>query len=140
MLDLLVCSISTLDENIIYCLCFAGKKTMIGNTPLLFVTFLLSMGSIAADQCKTTSAVPGHSLIKHVIKKVPAKDYERCTFACEQQSGCYSVNFISVDKTCELNNATRYWAPWSFITKESSLYSGILHGKQSTTQYTILLP
>ena len=102
---------------------------MTGNTALLFVTFLLSMGSIAADQCKTTSAVPGHSLIKHVIKKVPAKDYERCTFACEQQSGCYSVNFISVDKTCELNNATRYWAPWSFITKENSLYSGILHDK-----------
>lgn len=60
-----------------------------------------------ATPCHTTHSISGVALSGHSYRKIPSRSLDRCIFACEADSGCFSVNFILKTNVCELNSATK---------------------------------
>ncbi|KAL9963454.1 hypothetical protein ACROYT_G026965 [Oculina patagonica] len=54
------------------------------------------------------------------------KTFESCTFSCELEPQCFSVNYISLHKTCQLNNATKEYFPGDLVKQKGAFYMGMV--------------
>lgn len=90
---------------------------------MIFVIILWKFRQYGAtDVCVTVAPVEGWTLVGHVLKTKEDTTLSRCTFYCEIEQKCWSINFISTTNACELNSATKEMFPDDFTRKEDSQY------------------
>lgn len=82
--------------------------------------FLLSLHT--ADLCRTLTPVKNYVLIGHVIKTIPNTSFERCTYYCELDAKCISINFFAKTRDCEFNYASKEMFLHDLKRKEDSIY------------------
>ncbi|XP_048588810.1 lactadherin [Nematostella vectensis] len=76
--------------------------------------------------CRNVHSITDRTLSGHVIKTLPDKSLENCITACERESHCYSVNYLSITKTCQLNNKTLKWYPGDVVISPGAVHLGSL--------------
>ena len=59
------------------------------------------------------------------MRSLNHKSFESCTFSCELEPQCFSVNYISLRKT-ELNDATKEYFPADLVTQKGAFYMGMV--------------
>jgi len=91
---------------------------------LLYIS-LFYRSSVASD-CRSSFSFTDHVLTGHVIRTLNHKSFESCTFSCELEPQCFSVNYIPLHKTCQLNNATKEYFPGDFVTQKGAFYMGMV--------------
>lgn len=89
---------------------------------ILLHIIILYENSAGYNNCPTRFSEPGRILTGHVIYTLQRKTFESCTFSCELEWLCHSVNYFLLHKTCELNNATRDVFPEDIVEQ-----SGVVH-------------
>lgn len=90
---------------------------------MLVVSSLLLLFSIhTADLCKVIKPIKQHELIGHVIKTMQDTSFEMCTYRCELDVTCYSVNFHTNTGRCEFNYGSKEMFPEDFKTSRDTLY------------------
>ena len=91
------------------------------------LSFLVIAVMMQADntlqECQIKS-IPGHALNGSVYQTVPAQDYPTCFFTCEKDSSCMSLNYLTLEKKCELNTQNKETKPDQLLAKEGSIYFG----------------
>ena len=100
-------------------------------TMLLFLEFILLFTSLlykssVARECRSSFSVTDHVLNGHVMRTLNHKTFESCTFSCELEPQCFSVNFISLHKTCQLNDAIKEYFPGDLVKQKGSFYMGMV--------------
>ena len=98
---------------------------------LLFLEFILLFTSLfykssVASECRSSFSVTDHVLTGHVMRTLNHKTFESCTFSCELEPQCFSVNFISLHKTCQLNDAIKEYFPGDLVKQKGSFYMGMV--------------
>ena len=95
---------------------------------LEFVLFCISLfySSSVASECRTRFSVTDHVLTGHVMRTLHHKSFESCTFSCELEPQCFSVNYISLHKTCQLNDATKEYFPGDLVKQNGAFYMGMV--------------
>ena len=95
---------------------------------LEFVLLYISLfyRSSVASECRSSFSVTDHVLIAHVIRTLNHKSFESCTFHCELEPQCFSVNYIPLQKTCQLNNATKEYFPGSLVKEKGGFYMSMV--------------
>ena len=94
-----------------------------------------------SKSCNNNPSEYGFALIDHVYKSFLADRLASCYISCNMQPACQSLNYNLADKTCELNNDTKYFRPSHFVEKATFVYaenpdSGKLwNSSLSCTQY-----
>lgn len=90
---------------------------------MLVVSSLLLLFSIhTADLCKVIKPIKQHELIGHVIKTMQDTSFEMCTYRCELDVTCYSVNFHTNTGRCEFNYGSKEMFPEDFKRSRDTLY------------------
>ncbi len=92
---------------------------------LLYVS-LFSKLSACSIACRTSFSVKDRALTGHVIRTLNHKTFESCTFSCELEPQCYSVNYNSLHKTCQLNNAAKEYFPGDLVQQKGAFYMGMV--------------
>ena len=98
----------------------------------LYVAFILLFMSLfpkipaGSSICRTSFSVTDHVLSGHVMRTLNHKSFESCTFSCELELQCFSVNYISLHKTCQLNNATKEYFPGDLVKQKGAFYMGMV--------------
>ena len=92
---------------------------------LLFIS-LFSKISAGPSSCRTSFSDTDHVLTGHVMRTLNHKSFESCTFSCELEPQCFSVNYISLHKTCQLNDATKEYFPGDLVKKKGAFYMGMV--------------
>ena len=100
---------------------------------ILLHIIILYKNSAGSNNCPTRFSEPGRILTGHVIYTLQRKTFESCTFSCELEWQCHSVNYFLLHKTCELNNPSEIkWkllhTPlqqflWKYISGEMEIVS-----------------
>ena len=75
-----------------------------------------------AEPCRFLEPVSDYKLVGHVIRTIPGICFEKCTYYCELNIKCISVNYLTKAKECELNYASKEMFPSSFAKTTDSLY------------------
>ena len=75
-----------------------------------------------AELCRILEPVQNHELVGHVIKTIPNTSFEKCTYRCELDTKCISVNYFSKIRKCEFNCASKEMFPGNLKKKKDSLY------------------
>ena len=88
----------------------------------MVTSFFVLLPFPTADLCRTLKPVVNHVLTGHVIKSIPDSSFEKCTYHCELDAKCISVNFFTKDKECELNKASKEMFPRDLKEKKGSIY------------------
>ena len=92
----------------------------------VLISLLLSVCSwgVTAEQtqCRTTRPVPDHALIGHVVTSLEGKRLESCVISCELTQNCFSINYYTALKKCELNKKTAEWYPSDLLPKSGAVY------------------
>lgn len=87
------------------------------------VTSLLLLLAIhTADLCRTVKPVKHHKLISHVINTLQETSFEICTYRCELDVKCFSVNFYTKTRRCEFNYGSKEMFPGDFKESRNTLY------------------
>ena len=90
---------------------------------MLVVSSLLFLISIhTADLCQVIKPIKQHELIGHVMKTIQDSSFEMCTYRCELDVKCYSVNFQIKTGRCELNKGTKEMFAQDFKESRDMLY------------------
>ena len=82
--------------------------------------FLLSIHS--AELCQVIEPIKQHELIGHVMKTMHETSFELCTYRCELELNCYSVNFHTKTNRCEFNYGSKEMFPQDFKESRDTLY------------------
>jgi len=91
---------------------------------LLYISLIYR--SSVASECRVSFSDTDHVLTGHVIRTLNHKSFESCTFSCELEPQCFSVNYISLHKTCQLNDATKEYFPGDLVTQKGAFYMGMV--------------
>ena len=91
---------------------------------LLYISLFYS--SSVTSECRSSFSVTDHVLAAHVMRTLNHKSFESCTFSCELEPQCFSVNYISLHKTCQLNDATKEYFPGDLVKKKGAFYMGMV--------------
>lgn len=75
-----------------------------------------------ADLCRTLKPVKNHVLIGHVIKTMQESSFEICTYHCELDDKCFSVNIYTKTRKCEINYGSKEMFPGDFKERRDTLY------------------
>ncbi len=75
-----------------------------------------------ADLCRTVKPVKHHELINHVINTLQETSFEICTYRCELDAKCFSVNFFTKTGKCEFNYGSKEMFPGDFKASRDTLY------------------
>jgi len=79
------------------------------------------------QKCRTIDAVRQYRLVNHVLDTVNDISVASCTVLCSNNIKCYSINYLTTSKVCELNNKTKLWSPsGDFVQHEDCFYMDIL--------------
>ncbi|KAL9963404.1 hypothetical protein ACROYT_G026914 [Oculina patagonica] len=93
---------------------------------LLQFLSLYVKNSAGYSDCRTSVRFTDHVLTGHVMRTLNHKTFESCTFSCELEPQCFSVNYISLHKTCQLNNATKEYFPGDLVQQKGTFYMGMV--------------
>lgn len=74
------------------------------------------------DPCRVARSVPEHALSGHVISTEEVKGLESCVITCERTEKCFSINYYSTLKRCDLNDKTVEWNLSDLKPTEGALY------------------
>ncbi|XP_074633814.1 lactadherin-like [Acropora palmata] len=85
---------------------------------LFFSSLFFTIAAGFSAECRTSFSNKDHVLIGHVMRTLKSKSFEKCTFSCELDSRCFSVNYFLWDKTCELNNASANSSPGHLVSRK----------------------
>ena len=90
----------------------------------LILPYISLFAKISAgySDCRTSFADTNHILTGHVMRTLNHKTFKSCTFSCEPEPQCFGVNYISLHKACQLNNATRKYFPDGFVKQKGAFY------------------
>lgn len=88
------------------------------NPTLFFSSLFFTIAAGFSAECRTSFSNKDHVLIGHVMRTLKGKSFEKCTFSCELDSRCFSVNYFLWDKTCELNNASGNSSPGHLVSRK----------------------
>ena len=72
--------------------------------------------------CQTRSAVSEHALKGHLISTLEGKSRESCVTKCERVQNCFSINYYTTLKICELNNKSAEWYLSDLLPTPGALY------------------
>ena len=89
---------------------------------ILLFTSLISKKTAGFSNCRASFSNMDHVLISHVIRTLENKSFESCTFSCELEPQCFSVNYFASTKTCELNNVSKEYFPGDFTRRKGAFY------------------
>ena len=90
---------------------------------MLVVSSLLLLFSIhTVDLCQVIIPIKQHELIGHVMKTMQDTSFEMCTYRCELDVTCYSVNFHTKSGRCEFNYGSKEMFPEDFKASRDMLY------------------
>ena len=78
--------------------------------------------SEAAGQCTTQFPIYGKALIDHVFASAPSISPVRCFVRCQREKICQSLNYVTTEHICELNNRTKEAQPQKLITDPARLH------------------
>lgn len=93
--------------------------------PYLELTlFLISLVSktTAGFKCRASVSYKNHALVGHALQTLKNKRFESCTYSCELDLQCFSVNYVPTLKTCQLNNASKGFLPGDFVKQKGTIY------------------
>ena len=85
---------------------------------LFFSSLFFTIAAGFTAECRTSFSNKDHMLIGHVMRTLKSKSFQKCTFSCELDSRCFSVNYFLWDKTCELNNASANSSPGHLVSRK----------------------
>ena len=77
----------------------------------------------AGESCKNDYSEYGFALTDHAYESIRVDRLISCYMACSMQPACQSLNYNLADKTCDLNNDTKYYRPKYFVEKPTSVYA-----------------
>ncbi|XP_044181667.1 uncharacterized protein LOC122962572 [Acropora millepora] len=97
-----------------------GRKDM---ATLCFVVSSLLFLSSVGESCKNDYSEYGFALTDHAYESIRVDRLISCYMACSMQPACQSLNYNLADKTCDLNNDTKYYRPKYFVEKPTSVYA-----------------
>ncbi|XP_044181596.1 uncharacterized protein LOC122962518 [Acropora millepora] len=90
----------------------------------IVLPFLLFPSSTwAGESCKNDYSEYGFALTDHAYESIRVDRLISCYMACSMQPACQSLNYNLADKTCDLNNDTKYYRPKYFVEKPTSVYA-----------------
>ena len=92
---------------------------------LLYIS-LFSKISAGYSDCRFSFSGTDRVLTGHVMRTLNHKTFESCTFSCELEPQCFSVNYMSLHKTCQLNNATKEYFPGDLVKQKRAFYMGMV--------------
>ena len=84
---------------------------------------LLPSSTWAGESCKNDYSEYGFALTDHAYESIRVDRLISCYMACSMQPACQSLNYNLADKTCDLNNDTKYYRPKYFVEKPTSVYA-----------------
>ena len=76
-----------------------------------------------SKSCNNNLSEYGFALLDHVYKSFLADRLASCYITCNMQPACQSLNYNLADKSCELNNETKYFRPRHFVEKATFVYA-----------------
>ena len=97
-------------------------KTMAAVRIILSLLLFPSVTS-AAESCRNVYSESGYALVDHAYKSFFTGRLGSCHMSCNTQPTCQSLNYNLADKTCELNNDTKYFRPKYFVKKPAFVYA-----------------
>ena len=77
----------------------------------------------AGESCRNVYSQGGYALVDHAYKSFFTGRLASCYMSCTTQPTCQSLNYNLADKTCELNNDTKYFRPKYFVKKPGFVYA-----------------
>ena len=89
---------------------------------VLLHTLLFSKITAGSNVCRSSFPDTNHVLTGHVIRTLNHKTFESCTFSCEIEPKCFSINFMSSQGTCQLNRATKDSFPKDVMKQKGAVY------------------
>ncbi|KAL9963431.1 hypothetical protein ACROYT_G026941 [Oculina patagonica] len=93
---------------------------------ILLLLSLFAKNSAGYSDCRTRVSDADRALTGHVMRTLNHKTFESCTFSCELEPQCFSVNYISLHKTCQLNDATKEYFPGDLVKQKGTFYMGMV--------------
>ncbi|XP_015748430.1 PREDICTED: uncharacterized protein LOC107328208 isoform X1 [Acropora digitifera] len=89
-----------------------------------FVMFFSALLWTKGESC-SNGVYPesGFALVDHVFKSLHVDHLVSCYISCTAQPSCQSLNYNPGDKTCQLNNDTKYFRPKYFVVKPTFVYA-----------------
>ena len=93
------------------------------------ILFLLLFPSVtsAVESCRNVYSQSGYALVDHAYKSYFTGRLASCYMSCNSQPTCQSLNYNLADKTCELNNDTKYFRPKYFVKKPTFVYAANIY-------------
>ncbi|XP_022792941.1 uncharacterized protein LOC111331968 [Stylophora pistillata] len=88
----------------------------------VFVTILVLLFIHSAETCRAFKPIKNHVLTGQVIKTIRDLNFEKCTYHCELETKCFSVNFYTKINKCELNYGSKEMFPRGFKEEQDALY------------------
>ena len=88
---------------------------------LSMVLFLILTST--GESCRNVYSQSGYALVDHAYKSFFTGRLASCYMSCNTQPTCQSLNYNLADKTCELNNDTKYFLPTFFAKKPEFDYA-----------------
>ena len=88
--------------------------------PVLFSALLWTGGESCSNGVYPES---GFALVDHAFKSLHVDNLVSCYISCTAQPSCQSLNYDPGDKTCQLNNDTKYFRPKYFVEKPTFVYA-----------------
>ena len=93
---------------------------------ILLFSSLIYKNTAGSGNCRTILSDTDHVLTGHVMRTLKPKSFESCTFSCELEPQCFSVNYILFTKTCQLNNVTKEYFPGDVVTQQGAFYMAMV--------------
>ena len=90
---------------------------------IILSLFLFPSVTSAVESCRNAYSQSGYALIHHAYKSFFTRRLASCYMSCNTQPTCQSLNYNLADKTCELNNDTKYYRPKYFVKKPAFVYA-----------------
>lgn len=98
-------------------------RLMLLSGAVIYLIMSMHSWGIAAEQtCRTSRPVPDHALAGHVITCLEGKRLDSCVISCELTQNCFSINYYTALKKCELNKKTAEWYPSDLVSKSGAVY------------------
>ena len=90
-----------------------------------FLSLMLFRALTWAGELCTNGVFPegGFALLDHVFKTFHVHHMVSCFMSCIAERACQSLNYNPVDRTCELNNDTKYFRAKYFVERPAFTYA-----------------
>lgn len=87
-----------------------------------FAMLRITEVSSCRQPCGTVEPIRGFRLKEQSYRTYNSVTLERCIILCEQDTGCFSINYFKRTRVCQLNNSTKDDAIEDFVQDNTCLY------------------